>query len=70
MGSDGGGGLEGEFYELPGDPLIAEVAAPGVVSDAEQDGVVGAASQLVREPAEAFEAGTVACAEGEDIGGV
>ena len=70
MGSDGGGGLEGERYELPRNPLIAEVAAPGVVSDAEQDSVIGTASELIGEPAEAFEAGAVACAEGEDIGGV
>mgnify|MGYP003673628468 CR=1 FL=1 len=70
MGSDGGGGLKGELYELPGDPLIAEVAAPGVVSDAKHDCVISAASELIGELAEAFEAGAVACAEGEDIGGV
>ena len=65
MGSDGGGGLEGEFYELPGDPLIAEVA----VSDADHDGVIGASSELIGEPAEAFEAGALACADGENIAG-
>lgn len=70
MRSDGGGSLECELYELPGDPLIAEVAAPGVVSDAKQDGVISAPSELIGEPAEAFEAGALACADGEDIGGV
>ena len=70
MGGDGGGGLESELYEFPRDPLIAEMAAPGVVCDAKQDGVIGAASEGIGEPAEAFEARAVACAEGEDFGGV
>lgn len=70
MRRDGGGSLECELYELPGDPFIAEVAAPGVVNDADHDCVISAASELIGEPAEAFEAGAVACAEGEDFGGV
>lgn len=68
MRGDWGGGLERKFDELPGDPFIAEMAAPGVVSDAEQDGVIGSASELIGEPAEAFEAGALACADGEDFG--
>tara|TARA_R110001592_G_scaffold359978_1_gene667640 strand:- start:117 stop:272 length:156 start_codon:yes stop_codon:yes gene_type:complete len=40
------------------------VAAPCVVSDTDHDGVIGAASELISQPAQTLEAGAVAAAEG------
>ncbi len=46
------------------------MTAATVVSNAKQDGVIGAASELIGQLTEALEAWAVACADGEDIGGI